>query len=395
MSRQLASIQKIVSLEPIKDADQIEKATVLGWSLVVKKTEFKVGDLCIYIEIDSILPEWPEFEFLRSKKFKIKTIKLRGQISQGIAFPISTVWSRLNKKYRLNSDIKEGDDVTDILEIRKYDPEAEREKALMDEKARIERNRLKKFMMRNSLFRKVYFLLFKKEKKSSFPPFIKKTDEDRIQLFPNICEQEKDTIFDVTEKLDGQSATYFAIQNPSRIQRIWKPYIFGVCSRNFQLFVPDNSTYWNAAKKFFIEDKLVGHLRKNKNNGITRIVLQGEILAPKVQGNKYAVGDVDFYAFNLITNTAPYKTDLLMVWCKANNIKHVPILDTSFKLKPTISEMVEYAKGKSVLRDIHREGVVIRNYEKNISFKVINPLFLLAYQDEDEANQKAYRDGTL
>ena len=112
--RKLASIQKIVSLEPIKDADKIEKATVLGWELVVaKKDNFKVGDLVVYCEVDSILPDKPEFEFLRERKFRIKTIKLRGQVSQGICFPLSIL-----PKAKYN----EGEDVTEVFGARKYDP---------------------------------------------------------------------------------------------------------------------------------------------------------------------------------------------------------------------------------------------------------------------------------
>jgi len=87
--RNLASIQKIKSLSPIEGADAIEKAEILGWELVVKKNEFNVGDFCVYCEVDSILPQLPMFEFLRSKKFRIRTAKFRGQISQGIAFPLS------------------------------------------------------------------------------------------------------------------------------------------------------------------------------------------------------------------------------------------------------------------------------------------------------------------
>jgi len=87
--RTLASIQKVLSIEPIPDADQIEKITVLGWELVTKKNEFKVGDLCVYCECDSILPERPEFEFLAPVKYRIKTRRMKGQISQGIAFPLS------------------------------------------------------------------------------------------------------------------------------------------------------------------------------------------------------------------------------------------------------------------------------------------------------------------
>ena len=109
--RKLATIQKIVELNPIPKADAIECAKVLGWEIVVKKGEFKIGDSVVYIEIDSIVPDKPEFEFLRDRKFRVKTIKLRGQISQGICFPLNIL---PQGKY------KEGDDVTDILKISKY-----------------------------------------------------------------------------------------------------------------------------------------------------------------------------------------------------------------------------------------------------------------------------------
>lgn len=106
MERKLASIQKILALNQIEGADAIECATVLGWKLVVKKGEFKVGDLAIYCEIDSVLPEKPEFEFLKSCKYRIKTVRLRGQISQGICFPLSVLPSEVS--------LEEGLDVTEI-----------------------------------------------------------------------------------------------------------------------------------------------------------------------------------------------------------------------------------------------------------------------------------------
>src|ERR1700744_3519324 len=112
--RKLASIQMIRSLEPIEGADAIEKATVLGWQLVVKKGEFRVGDLCIYCEIDSVMPDRPEFEFLRPRGMRIKTIRLRGQVSQGICLPVSILPA--------GTVLEENIDCTDILEITKYEP---------------------------------------------------------------------------------------------------------------------------------------------------------------------------------------------------------------------------------------------------------------------------------
>lgn len=121
--RKLASIQRIVSLSPIEGADKIEKCVVLGFELVVaKKDNFKAGDLCVYCEVDSILPDKPEFEFLRERKFRIKTIKLKQQVSQGICFPLSILPQAAFHDIKW----KEGADVTEILEITKYDPQGEK-----------------------------------------------------------------------------------------------------------------------------------------------------------------------------------------------------------------------------------------------------------------------------
>jgi len=192
--RKLATIQKIKSLEPIPDADKIEKATVLGWQLVVKKGEFKVGDYCVYCEIDSVLPERPEFEFLRPRKFRIRTVKMRGQVSQGIAFPISSI------KELQGVEIKEGMDVTDLIKV-----------------------------------------------KGGFPGFIPKTDEMRIQSVPDVLTrpENKGKRCYITEKVDGTSATYYIRDGQ-----------FGVCSRNLELLETEDNIHWMVARQHDIEAKL-------------------------------------------------------------------------------------------------------------------------------------------
>lgn len=357
--RKLASIQKIVELRPIEKADAIEVAQVLGWECVVKKSEkFKVGDLVVYIEIDSIVPDKPEFEFLRDRKFRIKTIKLRGQVSQGLVLPLDIL---------PDGDYQEDDDVTEVIGVKKYDPQADVENKLMEQRLSVSNNRINKFFARYAWYRKIFF----KPQKGGFPKFIKKTDEDRIQLFPNICEREKDTNFIVTEKLDGQSGTYFLIKNTKRFI-FGKKYIFGVCSRNIHLTKPNNSSYWTIAKQYNIEKVLNNIIGKNQF-----VVLQGEILGTGIQKNKYNVDGYDFYAFNLIYPDKAFNTIEMKDVLDKQNIKTVPILDANFKIKESIKDMVEYAKGKSTLLNVLREGVVIRGINKNISFKVINPDFLL------------------
>jgi len=367
MDRKLASIQRIVSIEPIPEADKIEKATILGWEVVVAKNDnFKPDDLVVYLEVDSIVPEKPEFEFLRDRKFRIRTIKLKKQISQGLVLPLSVLPSK---------NYKEGDDVTTILGIKKYDPAGDLEARLAQEKLNNSKNRMNKFFAQYTWYQKLF--MFFNPKRGGFPKFIKKTDEDRIQLFPDICEKEKDTIFSFTEKLDGQSGTYFLIKNPNKFLRFGKnKYIFGVCSRNLQLTRPDNSSYWTIAKQYNIKNVLE-HIIGNEEF----VVLQGEIIGNGIQGNKYKIKGLDFYAFNLIYPDKMIDTKNANEFLSYHNIKFVPILAHSTKLSATIPEMVERSKGQSVICNdgTLREGIVCRSYEKNISFKVVNLEFLLKY----------------
>lgn len=359
--RKLASVQKITEIRPIEKADAIVVAQVLGWECVVKKNEFKVGDMIVYVEVDSVVPDKPEFEFLRDRKFRVRTIKLRGQVSQGLVLPMSIL-----PQTRI---YVEDEDVTNLLEIKKYDPQGDAERKLVEQKLETSNNRIHKFFSKYPWYRKLFF----KPKKSGFPSFIKKTDEDRIQLFPHICENEKDTKFIVTEKLDGQSGTYFLIKNPKKWYQFGKnTYTFGVCSRNLHLPKEDNSSYWTIARQFEIK-KVLENLIGDKQF----IVLQGEIIGDKIQGNKYKISGYDFYAFNLIYPDYSVQPGISVEILKDYGVKFVPILTANFKLKDTIKECVEYAKGKSTLLPVLREGVVVRNYDKGISFKIINPDFLL------------------
>ena len=327
--RKLASIQKISKLEPIEGADSIVKATVLGWQLVVKKDEFNIGDLCVYCEIDSILPEKPEFEFLKPRKMRIRTIKLRGQISQGICFPLSI----------LPPDVKieEGKDVTDILEITKYEPPIP---ASLEGIA-----------------------------KGKFPSFIPKTDEARVQVLQDILDKYKGETFFYTEKLDGSSATYYLYDGQ-----------FGVCSRNLELIETEENTLWKLAREHKIEEKLKS---LNKNYAI-----QGEIIGESVQSNKYNLRGQDIWFFNVYDIDEHRFLDFeeFVFFFKNLNLKTVPVLETNYELSGNIEELVRLSVGKSVLNDVQREGIVLRPLKEiedssgRISFKAINPKFLLKYE---------------
>lgn len=366
--RKLASIQQIIAIKPIEGADKIEVAQVLGWECVVaKKDQFKLGDLVVYIEIDSIVPEKEQFEFLRDRKFRVKTIKLKKQISQGLIIPISML---PKGKYR------EYDDVTDLLGIKKYDPQLIEENE--SEGSTKSKSKVVRFMMKFSWFRFIYKKLNSKEK-GNWPEWIQKTDEERIQSCPRILINNMEKSWYITEKLDGQSFTCFT----HKIKKWGIPRLtFGVCSRNLWLKTPHKCNYWDVAIKYDLEKKL---LKLGKE-----IVIQGEILNTNVQGNKYKVTEPMLFVFTIVENGRRYSLSEMSEFCFNNELHMVPVVHMSYipsaHIKATeqsdiIKEMVNYSIGKSALRnDVYREGIVCRlNDNPKISFKVINPEFLLKF----------------
>lgn len=324
---------------------------------MAKSDNFNVGDKVIYIEVDSVLPPKPEFSFMKDRKYRVRTIKLRKQISQGLVLPMSY----LKKEYAV------GTDVTNELGITKYDPQAEAEKELIL-KPKYQKTLFSpiiSFLMRFEWFRKWYLKLHVTN--CAFPTEVaKKTDEERIQNLTIAFEdwKKRQVPFYVTEKIDGCSMTVFLDDK-----------LFGVCSRNVWLRKEDNSHYWEVARRFQLEEVLNS---LKKYFGAKRVVIQGEIIGQSIQGNKYKISGFDFYVFNLVVDGLKLDQETMMAVCKEHNLKTVPLLYKGFTLPNTISELVELSKGKSKLLDSQdREGFVIRNYNENISYKVINPNFLL------------------
>ena len=329
--RKLASIQRIKDLQPIENADAILRATVLGWQLVVKKGEFQIRDLCVYVEIDSVFPARAEFEFLRSKSNRLRTVRLRGQISQGICFPLSILPE--------GTPIEEDLDVTEILEITKYEPPIPAQLA--------------------------------GTMKSTFPSFIPKTDETRVQILGDLLEKYAGEKCYVAEKLDGSSVTYF-VKNGE----------FGVCSRNMELCETEGNSFWHVARELDIENKLRS-LGRN-------ISIQGELIGEGIQSNKYKLRGQTVYFFNAfeIDDYKYLDFNELKATLEQLNLPIVPILDADFSLITSIPDLVDLAEGKSVLRkETHREGIVIRPLQEKrdrdgrVSFKSINPRFLLKFAD--------------
>ncbi len=370
--RQLASVQEILNLKPIPGADLIEKAYILGWECVVKKGEFKKGDLCVYFEIDSILPPEPVFEFMEPRKYRVKTIKLRKQIAQGLALPIDILKDfgvvHLDK-------YTEGTDLTELIGVKKYDPEAQKERRKLA--ANPKQHPLTKKMLQYKWFRKLYFKWNIKQK-GNFPKFIPKTDEDRIQSCPSLLRKHMDESFYVAEKLDGQSGTYALIEYNKF--KLFKTNEFFVCSRNLRKTKNDkDNNWWEIAEKFKIEEKL-------KTCGYKNIAIQGEIVGPGIQSNKYKLQERDFFVFNVfdIDKQEYFPLQKKIQFCNNIGLKLVPIMKDfiSFDEDTTVKSIVDMSEGFSELYKTSREGLVFRRvFNDKISFKVINPKFLLKHDE--------------
>lgn len=335
--RKLASIQRILAIQPIENADAIEKATVLGWQLVVKKGEYKVGDLTVYCEIDSVFPDKPEYEFLKPRKMRIKTIRLRGQISQGLCLPLSVLPS--------NFEIAEDADCTHVLGIIKYEPPLP---ACLAGKA-----------------------------KGRFPSFIPKTDETRVQVLQKVLDKYKGELCYVTEKLDGSSGTFF-INNSE----------FGVCSRNLELYEDDENSFWKVARAMDIENKL-----KTLNGNYA---IQGELIGEGIQDNRLKLHGQTLRFFNVF-NIDKFEylnyTEFIDLMNKLE-LPTVPLITDTYRLSNNIEEIIKMATIKSnITPSVWAEGIVIRPLKEKIdlllsvdsfnngrvSFKAINPEFLITY----------------
>lgn len=364
--RKLATIKKISSIQPIKGKDKVEMAIVDGWTCMVSKADnFASEDLCIFCEPDSVFPKIEQWKFLEKYNYRIKTQKFKdsdGNIiySQGLVLPVSI----LDKKYGL------GDDVTEELGITQYEPPMDNDKEVISNRKdgwfiRLIKN---SFLMRYTLVR---YLVLPKKRDTKFPDFIAKTDEERIQNCPNIVNSDYNWI--ATEKIDGQSGTWCV----KRIKRKILPdkYEFIVCSRNLRTYGKDTS-YWKIAEKYDIENALKRYMTVFSE--CDWVCIQGEIIGPKIQGNKYKVNDVDMYVFNLIDYQGRYNSISAEGIVNLLGMKFVPIIEYNVNLEGyNVQQILEMSNGKSRLADTKREGIVFRSKTSNKSFKAVSPEFLI------------------
>lgn len=336
VTRKLASIRSIVNIEPIDGADNIVCATVDGWKLVTQKSNnFQIGDLVIYFEIDSFLPVTEKFEFLRKSSyrkmgdeegFRIKTIKLRGQVSQGLILPL-TEFDITNPE--------EGLDLTETLRVKKWDPPLPTQLA--------------------------------GTAKGNFPSFLVKTDQERVQnIYKNL--QYINDEFEVTLKLDGSSVTVYYNNGE-----------YGVCSRNLDLKETEGNTFWDTVRRI----KLIESLQALGKN----IAIQGELMGPGVQGNRENLKTHSIFVFDIIDidnqrYLTPEQRYDMIAELNCGLLEQVPFIDwISLDKFTSVDDYLNYADRESMVHPI-AEGVVFKSRNNpRISFKAINNKFLLKEKD--------------
>ena len=385
--RALAYTVRCGKIEKIDGADNIELMSVLGWKVIVKIGEFHEGDLCVYFEIDSKLPEKEWSEFMASKKYKVKTMKLGkfNVISQGLALPVSV--------FDVEIPNEEGVDVTDLLGVT-YSVEEDNARksnninkdkkyqSMAARNAKLFKKKPFRWLMRREWGRKLLFAFFgkKKDNPRGWPthfPFIHKTDEERCENLVNIVLGYKNPLI-VTEKLDGTSTT-FILERKGR-----KKYEFYVLSRNVrqadekQECYHDHNIYWDMAFKYDVENKLREYLEAYPE--CSYVCIQGESVGA-VQGNPLKLTEDDFYAFNFIDSiVGRFPSTIGKDLANKMGIKWVPILDTNFMMPTDMEEFKQFATAKSVVNpNAMREGIVLRDPTNDFSFKNVSREYLLKH----------------
>jgi RNA ligase (TIGR02306 family) len=347
--RKMASIRRIDAITPIEGADKIECAHISGWKVVVNKGQYGVGELAIYCEIDSFIPS-PIAPFLTRggnepreyngiKGERLRTAKLRGQLSQGLLLPVvcqsanRCVVEGYSEEYGwgVTQDWEEGEDVSEFIQVQKWEPPETK--------------------------------IVSADAKGNFPSFIPKTDQERVQNLKNEISEHIGDSFEVTIKRDGSSLTAYVYNEK-----------FGVCSRNLDLKDGDN-TFWNAAKKYSLHEKI----RATGRN----LALQGEVLSTGIQGNYEKVSELEWWCFDVYDIDSqkyllPMERQQL---CKQFNIPHVQIFDADFVLDHSVDALLGLAEGPGVNKNVKREGLVFKSNTEDFSFKAISNSYLLKQKE--------------
>lgn len=411
ITRKLVTVRKVDRIDPIPGADAIEVATVEGWQVVIKKGEFAPGSYCVYFEIDSFLPDGhPAWQFLVDKQgrefegvrgHRLRTVKLRGQISQGFIakidlFPQIVEFALMRKCDGFceqdYADFR-NEDFAPMLGIKKWEAPLPAELAGQAE--------------------------------GLFPSFIRKTDQERCQnmvgeifgyestktelsitpeqavdgiasgrlvvedgkvfsLAP--AKADRNARYEVTMKLDGSSMTVFARANGLEIES-------GVCSRNLQLKVNEANAD-NTFVKLALQSGLLGALEQLARDGEGSFAVQGELMGPGIQGNREQLKVHKLFIFdvqNLDKQTyltpAERKEFVLMLYRNGVHpelVQHVPKLHNNVTLDElgitNVKELLAFAEGPSLVHQV-REGLVFKRADGGFSFKAISNAYLAREKD--------------
>lgn len=338
----LATIQKVTNVRPCPNSDNLDLVQILGWQVVTKRNEFPEGSLCVYICIDTVLPDAPVFEFLRNKHFRIKPIRLRGEESAGICFPLSILSNfrteTWGKGYACDdwAYLEEGNDITNWIGVKKY------EKPIPAELAG--------------------------QAVGGLPGFLIMTDEDNLRTYPDAIPELWSRPYYITRKDDGCSGTFFR-----------KDSTFGVCSRRIHLKDTEGNGFWKMARKYNIEAALIAEWPNDD------IAAQGEVCGPGIQENHIGLTELELHIFNLfdIKSRRYLSYEILAAFCAKYNLSMVVTLNEGGAFGFTLEELVKFASEQKYPNGQPAEGIVIRPKEgftstilkKSWSGKVLNPLF--------------------
>ena len=321
----------MLALYPIPNADAIELAQINGWQCVVKKGEFQVGDLGVYFEIDAVPPDRPMFDFLwkgqpqRPESLRIRTMRLRGALSQGLLMPLGT--------FPELTSVVEGADLTADLGVHKYEPPAPEGM---------------------------------EDYRGPFPSLVSKTDETRVQSFPQLIDELRGKPYVATLKCDGTSGTFC----------MWE-HEFHACGHNHSIAYGDN-IYWMAARR---------HNLPTIMSQYPDLALQGEVVGPGIRKNPMGLGDIELRAFNIYDtrNGRPLDHDECFAFYEKHRIPAAPVVEEGPDFQHTIESLLKLAEGRYTGTKNEREGIVIRprvvqhsqTLGGRLSFKVINNAYLL------------------
>ena len=342
--RHLASIQRVWEISPIEGADRLELAKVLGWQCVVNKGQFSPGDLGVYFEIDSFLPVRQEFEFMRASSykktdimgegFKLRTMRFRGALSQGLLLPISTF-------KELPADIELGADVTEVLGIKKWE---------IEERVTTGGNII-----------------------GTLPYDVPHTDETRIQEMPELLQAFANKEYYISTKMDGSSHSLSYDADG-----------FHVCGHNYEYKDDGSSSFYKFIKERGYDKRLVEFAQ---NHNFATFTVQGEFCAPGIQKNPLRLKSPEWYVFTIRVNGRRIGMEAMTAIAFAMGMKTVPIEETGFDLPseyPTVDSLLERADGNYSTGG-RKEGIVIRTVEPEyceliggpLSMKVVSNKYLL------------------